>query len=196
MSDQAYSDLELSAIQEIGNIGTGSAATALSQLVGRQIDIDVPQLELVSLADAAEQIGPLESEVMGVLTPIMRDFAAGLLLVFPVASAEILCGMLGVDAHTEMGHSCLQEIGNILTGSYGGALAQMTGLDIEPAPPMFAADMLGAVVDSVLAMSATSEKVLFMKTALHIEGNHCDFGFLFVPQEGAVGTMLAALGMA
>ena len=108
MSERAYSDFELSAIQEIGNIGTGSAATALSQLVGRQIDIDVPQLELVSLADAADEIGPPESEVMGVLTPIMRDFAAGLLLVFPVGSAEVLCGMLGVDAYDEMGRSCLQ----------------------------------------------------------------------------------------
>jgi chemotaxis protein CheC len=195
--DPRYSELELSAVQEIANIGTGNAATALGMLVGRQIDIGVPSVELVPLAEAAERIGPLESTVAAVLTPVRGDAPASLLLALPMPSAEVLCGLLGTDANSELGHSCLQEIGNILTGSYTTALVGMTGLALEPEPPLLAIDMLGAVVDTVLAMSAAdADTVLFLQTAIGIEGAECSFGFLFVPQDAAVDTLLRALGVA
>src|SRR4051794_27150714 len=92
-----YRELELSAVQEIANMGTGNAATALGLLVGRAIDIGVPAVELVPLADAAERIGPLEATVAAVLTPVAGDAPASLLLVLPIASAEVLCGLLGTD---------------------------------------------------------------------------------------------------
>jgi chemotaxis protein CheC len=195
--DPRYSELELSAVQEIANIGTGNAATALGMLVGRPIDIGVPSVELVPLAEAAERIGPLESTVAAVLTPVRGDAPASLLLALPMPSADVLCGLLGTDAASEMGRSCLQEIGNILTGSYTTALVGMTGLTLEPEPPLLAVDMLGAIVDAVLAMSALdADTVLFLQTAISIEGAACSFGFLFVPQDAAVDTLLRALGAA
>jgi chemotaxis protein CheC len=195
--DPRYTELELSAVQEIANIGTGNAAAALGMLVGRPIDIGVPSVELVSLAEAAERIGPLESTVAAVLTPVRGDAPASLLLALPMPSAEVLCGLLGTDAASELGRSCLQEIGNILTGSYTTALVGLTGLALEPEPPLLAIDMLGAVVDAVLAMSAAdADTVLFLQTAIGIEGAECSFGFLFVPEDAAVDTLLRALGVA
>jgi chemotaxis protein CheC len=191
-----YSELELSAVQEIANIGTGNAATALSQLIGRPVDIGTPAVELVALADAAERIGPLETIVAAVLTPMKGDAPASMLLALPMDSAQTLCGLLGTDATTEMGRSCLQEIGNILTSAYATAMVAMTGLALEPEPPLLAIDMLGAVVDGVLAASAeAADTVLFLRTAMSIEGAECSFGFLFVPHNGSVATLLRALGL-
>ena len=195
-ADPVYSDMELSAVQEIANIGTGTSAGALGQLICRSVEIDVPRVEFVDLAEATERIGPLESEVFGVLTPVTGGIRASLLLAFPAESAGTLCGLLGTEAHTEMGWSCLQEIGNILTGSYTTAISQLTGISIEPEPPMVANDMLGAIVGSVLVASGSTSKVLFMRTGMHIEGELCEFGFLFVPEEGAITVLLAALGLA
>jgi chemotaxis protein CheC len=196
-ADPAYSDLELSAIQEIANIGTGNAATALSQLVARPVDIGVPQAELVGLADAAERIGPPEQEVMAVLTPVHGDLDANMLLAFGPASAEALGGLFGIEMATEMGVSMMQEVGNILTGSYTTAISAMTGMSLEPAPPLVAHDMLGAVVDAILAMSVLeSDTVLFLQTAIQIEGTAVEFAFLLVPGEGMVPTLLGALGLA
>ena len=196
-AEPRYTGFELSVIREIANIGTGNAATALSQMVGRSVDIGTPIVELVPLAEAAERIGPLETIVAAVLTPVSGDAPASLLLALPIESAAVLCSLLGTDADSDLGRSCLQEIGNILTGAYTTAMATMTGLAIEPEPPLLAVDMLGAVVDAVLAMSVeASDTVLFLQTSIAIEGTACDFGFLFVPREGAVENLLRALGLA
>jgi hypothetical protein len=57
--------------------------------------------------------------------------------------------------------------------------------------------MLGSVVDAVLAMcAADADTVLFLQTAISIEGAECSFGFLFVPEDAAVATLLRALGVA
>jgi chemotaxis protein CheC len=195
--DYQYSALELSAIQEVANIGTGNAATALAQITGRSVDISVPQAELVSLADAAERIGPLESEVVGVLTPLVGTMAASVLLAFPISSAGTLCAMVGVDADSEMALSAIQEIGNILTGSYATAIATMTGIPLQPLPPVVARDMLGSIVDAVLAMAvAASDRVLFLQTDITIAGVDCTFGFLLVPEVDAISELLRSLGLA
>ena len=56
----SYDDLspvQLDVLKEIGNIGSGNAATALSQLLGRSIDMQVPQVRLMDVADAIESLG-------------------------------------------------------------------------------------------------------------------------------------------
>jgi chemotaxis protein CheC len=195
-TEPLYTDMQLSAIQEIANIGTGNAATSLSQMIGASVDIDPPQAELVSLELATDRLGAAETPVVAVLTPVVGVAPASILLAVPFDAAASLCGMLGVDALSDMGRSALQEIGNILTASYLTAIGSFTNLDLEPAVPMLAVDMLGAVVDGVLAMAvADADQVLFLTTSIRIEDAYCDFAFLYVPAEGSVATLLGALGL-
>jgi chemotaxis protein CheC len=152
--------------------------------------------EFVSLQDAAERLGPIETPVVAVLTRVVGDAPASILLALPFDAAASLCGMLGTDALSDMGRSALQEVGNILTASYLTAMSAFTGLAVEPAPPLLAVDMLGAVVDGVLATAvADTDSVLFLKTAIRIEDAYCDFGFLFVPERDSVAALLGALGL-
>ncbi len=44
-----FNTFQLDAIREVGNIGAGNAATALSKLLDRAVDMDVPRAELVSI---------------------------------------------------------------------------------------------------------------------------------------------------
>ncbi len=195
-TEPLYTDLQLSAIQEIANIGTGNAATALSQVIGAAVDIDPPVAEFVSLELATDRLGAPETPVIGVLTPVVGDAPASILLAVPLDAAASLCGMLGVDALSDMGKSALQEIGNILTASYLTAIGSFTGLSLDPEVPMLAVDMLGAVVDGVLAMAvADTDQVLFLSTAIRIEHAYCDFAFLYVPEQGSVRALLGALGL-
>jgi chemotaxis protein CheC len=192
----SYSELQLDALRELANIGSGTAATALSSMLGRPIDVSVPSALALPFADAVEAAGPLESEVTAVLLPIFGDFDAIVLLLFPPEDAETLCGLLGVEAGTEFGLSALGEIGNILGSAYVGALGSLTGLELEPKPPVTANDMLGAIVSSVLATGAQeSEVALMLDSALIIEGTECSLSFLLVPSSAGVHDLLSRLGL-
>jgi chemotaxis protein CheC len=192
----SYSALQLDALRELANIGSGTAGTALSQMLGRPVDISVPNALALPLADAVEAVGEPEAEVTGIVLPLVGDMDAIVVLVFPVADAASLCGLLGVEAGTDIGLSALSEIGNILGASYVGSLSAMTGLHLELTPPQPVTDMLAAIVSSVLASTATTtDTALILDSRLEVEGESCSLSFLMLPAAGGVDELLARLGV-
>jgi chemotaxis protein CheC len=191
-----YSDLQLDALGELANIGSGTAATALSQMIGMPVDVSVPNAQALSLADAVDAAGPPEQPVTAIALPVIGDLQGVVLMLFSDEHAASLCTLLGVEAGTEMGFSALSEIGNIVGASYLGALGMTTGLAIEPGPPQAAADMLGALVSSLLAASAeTAEIALLLDSSLTVEGVGAQVSFLLVPSTTSVRELLARLGI-
>ncbi|WP_028058559.1 chemotaxis protein CheC [Candidatus Solirubrobacter pratensis] len=195
MSTQ-YSDLQLDALRELANIGSGTASTALSSMLGRSVDISVPNAIVLPMPEAVGTIGNAEDDVTGIVLGVLGDMEATVLLLVSPRHAALMCGMLGVPADSELGESALLEIGNIVGTSYINALAGMTGMSIEPTPPSIATDMLAAIVESVLATRAAAGDVaLLLDSDLVVEGEDCSVSFLLVPDQGGVEQLLARLGL-
>lgn len=191
-----YSELQLDALRELANIGSGNAATSLSAMLARAIDVSVPSAQALPLADAVDAAGDPEALVTGVVLPVVGDLEAIVLLLFGDEDASTLCRLLDIEPGSELGQSALAEIGNILGSSYINALVQMTGLELEPRPPEMATDMLAAVVSTVLATSAYNADVaLVLGTDLVVEGASCSFSFMLVPNAAGVVDLLARLGL-
>ena len=74
----SFNNMQLDAIREVGNIGTGNAATALSKLLGRMIDMDVPKAELVSIYELAEHYGDPTELIAAVFVRSLGDFSNSL----------------------------------------------------------------------------------------------------------------------
>ena len=191
-----YTDLQLDALRELANIGSGTASTALSSMLGRSVDISVPNAFVMPMAEAVGTIGDPESETTGVVLGIVGELSGSVLLLFTPKDAELMCRLLGVEAGTEIGVSALMEIGNIVGASYINALGQMIGMELEPTPPAAATDMLGAIVETVLAERAGAGDVaLLLDSDLVVEGEDCSVSFLLVPDQGGVDQMLKRLGV-
>lgn len=192
-----YTDVQLDALRELANIGSGTAGTALSQLLGgRPVDISVPRALALPLADAVEAVGAAEAPVVGVAIPLHGSFDGVVLLIFSEADAAIVCGMLGVDAETDVGRSALAEVGNILGTSYVRSLGQITGFELLPSPPQIVSDMLAAIVATVLAERAgETDLALVLDSELTVEGEPCSLSFLLLPELGGVGELLSRLGL-
>jgi chemotaxis protein CheC len=191
-----FTTFQLDALRELANIGSGTAGTALSQMLGRSVDISVPNAFVLPLAEAVDAVGAAEEDVTGVVIPLQGDLDAVVLLVFPVADAATLCGLLGVEAGTEVGLSALSEIGNILGASYVGAIAAMTGLDLDLTPPQTVTDMLAAIVSTVLASrAAETDTAMILDSELRVEGEACSLGFMLLPAAGEVQEMLKRMGV-
>jgi chemotaxis protein CheC len=195
--NSSLSETQLDALRELANIASGTAATALSQMLAREVEINVPRALALPPADAVDACGDPEQHVAGVVVPIQGDIDGIVLLMIPYEQAEILCGLLGVEAHTEVGDSALREIGNILATSYLNGLGAMTGMELEPSPPLLHTDMLAAIVSSLLVGAAgTHDLALVLDSELDVSGDPCSISFLLLPTSGQIVDLLAPLGLA
>ncbi len=174
---QKLSPAERDALREVANIGAGHAATALSQMTGRKIMIDVPEVEVKRLEDAAELIGPADTIVAAVLMHMMGDLTGRTLLVFPEASARALCDILLrkpelPTGFSEMQRSTIMETGNILCSAYLNALSDFMGMMLVPSVPALVVDLAGAVLTTAyLNFGHARDFVICVETAFRIEGS-------------------------
>jgi len=189
-------DMQLDALRELANISSGTAATALSQMLGRDVDLNVPKAFALPLADAVDAAGDPTEEVTGIALAVEGSISGAVLLLVPPAGAATLCGLLGVEPGTEVGDSALGEIGNILGASYLNALSSMTGLEMLPGTPQVITDMLGAIVATVLAAAAGhGDTALVLDSELDITGEPCAISFMLLPDADGVNELLAPLGL-
>ena len=96
-----------------------------------------------------------------------------------------------------MGQSALGEIGNIVGTSYINALAQMTGLEIEPSPPQAATDMLGAIVATradAASPAPTTSRSCSTPTSTS-RARTARLSFLMLPTRDGVEELLGRLGL-
>ncbi len=192
-----YSEIQLDALRELANIGSGQAAAALSTMLGHPVDISVPTAAAMPLADAVAAAGDPEEARYGILVPIVGEFDAAVVLLVPETDAQQLCDVYGLVPFSEDGASFLGEIGNILGTSYINVLAQMAGMDMEPAPPQVVHDLLGAIVASVLlARGDDVDMALVLDSTLQVEGKPCELSFLLIPGTGGVRDLLGRIGVA
>ena len=151
---QELSDIQRDTFKEVSNIGMGHAATALSQMVGKRIEIYVPRVLVLPLAEVPEHLGGAEKLMAGIFLGIEGETTGSIMLLFPGESACHLCGaLLGEELsslESEHAISTLKEVGNILSSAYLNALGSLVGKTLLPTIPGFAYDMAGALVDTLL----------------------------------------------
>jgi chemotaxis protein CheC len=192
-----YNDVQLDALRELANIGAGTASTALSEMLGRSIDLSVPDARVLPMVDAVAELGPPEQEITGIMLGVEGEMPACVLMLLTPENADKVCVMLGLPPESELAPSALGEIGNVVGTSYLNTLAGMTGLEIEPTPPATVTDMLGAIVESVLAVrAASSDRTLLLDSSLIVEGEDCSISFLLVPDHGGAEDLLGRIGVA
>lgn len=191
-----YTETQLDALRELANIGSGQAAAALSTMLGHPVDISVPTAMALPLSEAVSVAGNPDEPRHGILVPIVGEFEAAVVLLVPDPDAVQLCSVYDLDPAGEDGASFLGEIGNILGTSYINVLAEMSGLDMEPAPPQVVHDMLGAILASVLLASGEdTDTALLLDSALTVEGRPCSLSFLLIPVGGGVHELLGRIGV-
>lgn len=197
--------LQLDGLREVANIGAGHAATALSQLTGRRIMIDVPEVQFVRVEDVSELTGDPGEAVGAVAMQVFGDAKARTVIILPGATArrvtEILLRSEGLqfpDAFGEMERSALKEVGNMLAGAYLTALSDFLGMLLLPSVPDLALDMAGAVLQSTHLDFADTESVLCIETCLRMdgEGDLLRGYFLMLPAAGSLERILQAIRLA
>jgi len=192
---------QLDALREIGNIGSGHAATALSTLLQRRIDMSVPKVWAVPFEEVSSIVGQLDTPQAVIYVKVEGEASGKAVFFFPLKSAEIVVqALFGTNAPMdlymgEMEQSALKEVGNILVSSFLVALTQFSGIPLQPSVPALAVDMIGASLDAIfLEEGVLDDTVLFIDTRItgipKIEGQ-----FIFLPDDGSLKKLLEAMGV-
>ena len=202
MAEITLTDLELDALKELGNIGTGHATTALAEMTGTRIAISVP--EMITIVPINQVIGRLVKEeeelVAGLFFELSGDTTGFMQILFGQASALALTDILmgreigSSTTLSEMDESALMEIGNILASAFSDAWAELLGITLLPSPPTFAFDMVGAVTDRLLTtVGTTVDNAILFKTIFEGESGIFSGNFLLLPHPESLDNMLAIL---
>lgn len=196
------STLQLDALREIGNVGAGNSATALSQIIDRKIDMTVPQVSIMPLGDVPDVVGGPDVMVVGVFLRVYGLAPGSILFLLPRESAFYLADMLMGRKHgythslSSMDESALMEIGNILAGAYLNALSHFTNLTLLPSIPALAMDMAGAILSVVLIqLGQMGDHALVIETEFTTDADGVKGHFFLIPDPGSLNTILTAIGV-
>ncbi|MGE8034244.1 CheY-P-specific phosphatase CheC [Lysinibacillus sp. KCTC 33748] len=206
--NQKITSLHLDVLKEIGNIGAAHAATALSNLLGKKIDMRVPKVEMVSFNDMMELAGGSENVVVGIYLRIEGDAEGSMFFILPIEQANRFIRRLIFDESfdfkkrpvSELGLSAMQEMGNILSGSYLSALSDFTSLKIYPTVPGLSVDMFGAIISiGLIELSHVSDNVIVINTSIFedgVEDQETVRGhFFLLPDPDSFDAIFKALGV-
>jgi chemotaxis protein CheC len=193
----------LDVLKEIGNIGAGNAATALAKLLDKKIDMKVPQIRVMKFSEVSDVLGGAGTEVVGILLGVTGDINGNILFVLDLISARRLVNILmGNPVNQEitfdsMECSALQEIGNILAGSYLSSLSNLTNLKILSDIPGLAIDMVGAILSvPAIEFGKSSDTALYIENEFLYGSDSVIGDFFLVPDEASYIRLLKALGVA
>lgn len=144
--------LELDTLREIGSIGTGNAATALSQMLKRQVRITMPEVRIMGYNEAIEWIGGPEEITAGVLVRLSGQISGIMLSVQPIEFVNLVLesvmdkGITNYEQLSELEHSALIEVGNIMISTFINALSGLADVNIDLTVPAYTVDMQGAIL--------------------------------------------------
>lgn len=144
--------MEIDTLREIGSIGTGNAATALSTMLGREVRITLPEVRIMGYNEAIEWIGGPEAVTAGVLVKMSGQMNGIMLSCQQLEFVNLVMdSMLGLTVRDyeeldELGKSTLVEVGNIAISTFINALAGLSGISVDLTVPAFAVDMQGAIL--------------------------------------------------
>ena len=192
--NQEYFDV----LREIGNIGTGNATTALSQMLNCKVDMNVPQVKLLEFSHVGELMGGEELIMAGIYLGVQGDTKGSILFLLEKESAQKLVErLLGTpssgDELSEMEQSALKEIGNIITASYLNSLSTLTNLVIYPSVPALSIDMAGAILSvPAIVFGTIADKLLLIQTQFFDGLNGY---FILAPDLDSYDKILSSLGM-
>ncbi len=206
MSIGKYEDLnemQIDVLREVGNIGSGNATTALSSMVGKMIDIQVPKVEVLDFNAAIEAVGGPEKVIAGILIRINGDIDGMIMFLFEQNLISLIVqtffGSAPQDIFSlnEAELSALNEMGNIMAGSYVNAISQLAGMTIDVEVPVMTIDMLGAIMSvPAIEMGEMGDKLLFIDNNMVIDQTCIDSKMLLLPTIDSLDNLLGKLGVA
>lgn len=177
-----------SLLEALASEGVQNAAQGLSEMVGEKLTFSQPTVSLVPFTAIPMLLGGPEEEAVGIYLRSEGEMAAQMMLVLPYPKALELVDLLmgtppGSTQHLgQLERSALAEVGNLVGSFFLNAVAEITGRSSRPSPPAVMVDMIGAILDIIIATAGdVGEHVPMIQTSFLRQGWEVEANFWVVP---------------
>ncbi len=200
-----YDDLSpiaIDCLQEIGNIGSGNAASSLSAMIAKPVTMHVPKITVLDYQSVIDEMGGPEKIMTAILVMFHGDIKGMMMFFLEDAFAQIVVNTfmgkknINVIQMDEADSSAVKEMGNIMAGAYLSALAAMAEFTITMDPPSMTVDMMGALMNApMMTLSEVGDKVLFIDDGFKIDNVNIDANIVLVPEMESLNILTKKLGV-
>ena len=193
------SELQRDALKEVGNIGAGHAATALSQLLNTTVKLAEPTIDVLKFRDLSTRIGVDRS--VAALHMYIRGEAPGQMVVLfdREQAAEFVNVFIkriigDIQIFDSIIDSTLKELGNIIAGSYLTALISLTGINLLPSVPTLSYGSVQSAFRTL--MSILPDQDVFLIESQFLDKDRAVSGqFILIPETGSLEPLLSVFGV-
>jgi len=174
--------MDLDALKEVANIGTGQASMALSLLFDQRVDIGLPKISIVKLSDIGKNLNSAETMV-GIYSGLKEGLEGNILLILPLDSALKLTNKLhGKDSirlETE-DILVLGKIGSIMNSCYLTGVAQLLGQRIKFQAPNVVSIFGNSLADFLAVSMAEDVKLMLVDIDFDVKEFGIKGGFVLL----------------
>ena len=195
-------EMHIDVLRELANIGSGNAASSLSRMLNHPVNVSIPYIGIKGFNEAYEVLGGADAIMVGTLLFLSEALQGMMMFLLP---GEVACDLANMLMYTdlksykeidEMGFSAINEISNIMSASFVGALADMSGLTIDISPPEATLDMLGSIMSvPSIYFAKMSDTLLLMQSELEIAGKKARTSILLLPDMPSLEKLMKSLGI-
>jgi len=183
-------------LASLASPGVVNAARGMSEMVGQALSVSEPHVRLVPFHDIPELLGGPESEAVGIYLRIEGHISGQMMMIVPHNKAlELVDLMMGLpigstQSINSMERSALAELGNITGTFFLNAISDNTGFSSRPSPPAVMVDMVGAILDIILAtMDELFDSVLMIQATFLRDGREAEADFWIIPDRKTLNSV-------
>ena len=194
--------MHLDVLREIGNIGSGNAATSLASMLNTTVDIEVPTISLVNYDHVSQYLGGKDRRVVGLavglegdidgvmLHVVQRQFVSRIINTFYPKEINTL------DDINSMDLSAVKETSNITTAAYVNSLASLTNTFINITPPTEYIDTVENVLSKVSSnFEAVGNQVIYIGENLIIAGSTIKSSMILILEIDSLKRLFDKMGI-
>ncbi|MBC3871185.1 chemotaxis protein CheC [Undibacterium oligocarboniphilum] len=196
----SLSELHIDALSEVFNVGAGRAAASLSEIVGDEVRLSVPSVEIRKASDIDDTLmGPRSDRFGAVHQTFSGSFDAEAILLFTEEHAlEIVRDMMGsqisIEDLAEFEQEAMCELGNIILNACLSAMADMLNVPLNCSLPDYSVATMDEIFNRICPdQDQDQQYILLLHIDLAIEKRHSEGHLIFLLSSTSLSSLMTQI---
>lgn len=205
MEIKKYEEMNIFALdmfKEIGSIGTGNAATALSNTLSAKISMSLPEVNIMDYNQVINFLGGPEKIISAVMLHLSGEFSGIMLYLLDLEFINFVFEKLNLkkvscfEEIDEIRASAVSEVSNIIISSYVNAIAYLSGISINLSVPAMTVNMLGGIMSvPMIEYGYVTDKIMMVGGKFILNNEEMSSNLILMPDIKSLNFLFKKLGV-